>query len=309
MFSFIYLLLFLFIRQPSSKKIEYKHTVTSTPDSLRKYVEYLCYDIPPRNHKHPEGLLKTRELILSVFRKYSSDVVTREWENGDFSFQNISAFFGDKSKEKVIIGAHYDVWSDFPGADDNASGVAALLELARLFNSSPPKIRVELIAYDSEEPPFFGGKEMGSFVHSLEVKQKNEKVRVMVCLEMIGYYSKKQTMSYFLMDLLYPKKGNFIAVVGRYKERLFVKQFKAGINGRGVTKAVGYCGPMILGVDLSDHRNFWNIGLNAVMITDTAFLRNPNYHTEKDLPSTLDYKKMSGVVDGVFSTIMAMEPQ
>jgi len=114
-------------------------------------------------------------------------------------------------------------------------------------------------------------------------------------------------MLYTFMTILYPRKGDFIAVVGRYRDRKMARKFKQGINGALGVKALSYNGPKIIGVDLSDQRNYWNEGYNAVMITDTAFLRNPYYHSEKDLPETLNYQKMAGVVDGVFSTVLSLE--
>lgn len=288
--------------------MEYKYLVRCDQTKLKDYVDFLSNKVPPRNHKHKEGLEKTRNLIYEVFSKYGKEVEVDEWSEGENIFKNISLKFEQSKKRSIIIGAHYDVWGDFPGADDNASGVAGLLELARMFSEVKPKISVELVAFDSEEPPYFMDcKLMGSCIHSKKIKESKKEVIGMVCLEMIGYYSKTQSMSYIFMNILYPIKGNFIAVVGRYDDRKMAKKFKQGINGTKRIKCVSYSGPKIIGVDLSDHRNYWDKGYNAVMITDTAFLRNQNYHTEKDLPETLNYEKMAAVVDGVFNTVMNYE--
>jgi len=295
----------LLIRQPTFKTIEYKWTIKSDPQKLQEYVEFLSLKSPPRNHRFEKGLEDTRNYIYEVFSRYGEKVEVEEWSKGENIFKNISVKIGDNERKLIVIGAHYDVWGDFPGADDNASGVAGLLELARLFSEAKPPVQVELVAYDAEEPPYMGSELMGSYVHSKKLKESNKEVVGMVCLEMIGFYSDTQPMIYTFMNILYPKKGDFIAVVGRYQDREMARRFKKSINGTKGVKAVSYSGPKIIGVDLSDQRNYWSEGFKAVMITDTAFLRNPYYHTDKDLPKTLDYKKMASVVDGVFSAVQS----
>lgn len=306
-FSLFYIVAFFVIRQPTVKKSEYKYLVKCDPTKLREYVDFLCNQVPPRNHKHEEGLEKTRNFIYEVFSKYGNEVLVDEWSEEKNTFKNISLNFEQSQKKSIIIGAHYDVWSNLPGADDNASGVAGLLELARMFSEVQPKVNIELVAFDAEEPTYFGSKLMGSYIHSKKIKESKKEVIGMVCLGMIGYYSKTQPMSYIFMNILYPRKGNFIAVVGRWEDRKMAKKFKQGINGTKRIKCVSYSGPKIIGVDLSDHSSYWNEGFNAVMITDTAFLRNPNYHTKNDLPETLNYEKMATVIDGVFNTVMNYE--
>lgn len=306
-FIVLSIILGLIIRQPTFKKIPYNYSVKCDPQKLKEYVEYLSLLVPPRNHRFEKGLEETRNYIKNVFARYGDDIKIDEWSKEEIVFKNISLNIKGSNEKLIVIGAHYDVWGDFPGADDNASGVAGLLELARLFSVQKPPISVELVAYDSEEPPFMGSDLMGSFVHAKKLKESKKEVAGMVCLEMIGYYSESQPMLYTFMTILYPRKGDFIAVVGRYRDRKMARKFKQGINGALGVKALSYNGPKIIGVDLSDQRNYWNEGYNAVMITDTAFLRNPYYHSEKDLPETVNYQKMAGVVDGVFSTVLSLE--
>lgn len=297
----------LIVRQPTFKKIQYNFSVKCDPQKLKEHVEFFSLVVPPRNHRFEKGLEETRKYIYDVFSKYGNDINIDEWSKNENVFKNISLRIGNSNRRLLVIGAHYDVWGDFPGADDNASGVAGLLELARLFSYHKPKIDVELIAFDAEEPPYMGSDLMGSLIHAKKLKESKREVAGMVCLEMIGYYSKSQPMLYTFMNILYPREGNFIAVVGRYQDREMAKRFKQAINGAGELKVVSYNGPKIIGVDLSDQRNYWNEGYNAVMITDTAFLRNPYYHSEKDLPETLDYAKMANVINGVFSAVLSYE--
>lgn len=301
----IVLLSGLMIRQPTFTTLEYKWTIKSDPQKLKEYVEYLSVKSLPRNHRFENGLEETRNYIYQTFKKYGDNVEIEEWSKGGHTFKNISMKIGASEGKMIVIGAHYDVWGDFPGADDNASGVAGLLELARLFSEKKPPIQVELVAYDSEEPPFMGSELMGSFVHARKLKESQREVVGMVCLEMIGYYADEQPMIYTFMSIVYPKKGDFIAVVGRFQDIKMARRFKKAINGRKGVKAVSYNGPKIVGVDLSDQRNYWSERYEAIMITDTAFLRNPYYHTDKDLPTTLDYQKMASVIDGVFSAVQS----
>ena len=173
---------------------------------------------------------------------------------------------------------------DLPGADDNASGVAGLLEIARLLSTRPPSVPVELVAFSTEEPPFFGGMEMGSAVHAADLLRRKEPVAGMICLEMIGCFTDDVVPSPWLLGLVYPRTGDFVAVVGRRQDHRLVSQVKAGMKGAGSVRVCSFTGPPILGADLSDHRNYWFAGFTAVMVTDTAYLRNPRYHTSLDLP-------------------------
>jgi hypothetical protein len=126
----------------------------------------------------------------------------------------------------------------------------------------------------------------------------------MICLEMIGYYTKRQPSPHWLIGLLYPRTVGFITVVGRSQDRRLVRHLKAGIKRAGGVRACSFTGPPILGADLSDHRNYWISGYSAVMVTDTAYIRSSNYHTSLDRPETLDYRRMAAVSDGVFNAVI-----
>lgn len=203
-----------------------------------------------------------------------------------------------------MIGAHYDSHSQTPGADDNASGVAGLIELAYLFGTTTPKNCVELVAYPLEEPPFFATKKMGSYIHAESLSRDNIKVIGMIALEMIGYFSDEfgsQSYPSKVLHLIYPSTGNFIAVAGNLDQRNFIAKVKSGMKGVTGLKVRSISAPRELpGIDFSDHRNYWAFNYDAIMVTDTAFYRNKAYHTADDTWDRLDYAKLADVVRAVY---------
>lgn len=274
---------------------------------LEEHVRTLSEDLIPRDSGHPENLDLVASFIYDEFEKYSGHVEDQPFSTDHFSVRNVSAFFGPETRERIVIGAHYDVAGPYPGADDNASGVAGLLELARLLKNDTLSMQVELVSYPLEEPPYFYTRNMGSFVHANSLKEKSIKVRAMLALEMIGYFKDEpgsQTYPLFLLRPFYPSKGNFIAVVGKMFQRKIVKTIRETMREATPLPVESINAPRLLpGIALSDHLNYWWAGYQAAMITDTAFYRNPNYHTPLDTPDTLDYKRMAYVVDGVRACI------
>ncbi|MGK7368949.1 MAG: M28 family peptidase [Candidatus Halalkalibacterium sp. M3_1C_030] len=274
---------------------------------LEEHVRTLSEDLIPRDSGHPENLDRVASFIYDEFEKYSGHVEEQPFSADHFSVRNVSAFFGPETRERIVIGAHYDVAGPYPGADDNASGVAGLLELARLLKNDTLSMQVELVSYPLEEPPYFYTRNMGSFVHANSLKEKRIKVRAMLALEMIGYFKDEpgsQTYPLFLLRPFYPSKGNFIAVVGKMFQRKIVRTIRETMREATPLPVESINAPRLLpGIALSDHLNYWWAGYQAAMITDTAFYRNPNYHTPLDTPDTLDYKRMAYVVDGVRACI------
>lgn len=280
------------------------------PHRLKEYVETLSRDLVPRDSEHPSGLDHTASYIHKQFEKFSDNVEDQPFSTDQFQTRNIRAFFGPETDERIVIGAHYDVAGPYPGADDNASGVAGLLELARLLSNDNLSMQVELVSYPLEEPPYFFTRNMGSFVHANSLKEKGINVRAMLALEMIGYFKDEpgsQTYPLFLLRPFYPSRGNFIAVVGKLFQRKIVKTVREAMRMATPLPVESINAPRLLpGVALSDHLNYWWAGYQAAMITDTAFYRNPNYHTALDTADTLDYKRMGLVVDGVRAAIDAL---
>jgi Zn-dependent M28 family amino/carboxypeptidase len=223
---------------------------------------------------------------------------------------NIVATFGPETPERIVVGAHYDTFMDYPGADDNASGVAGLLELARMLGQAPPSLRVELVAFTLEEPPFFRTDAQGSAVHAESLRAKDVRVRAMLNLEMIGCFSDAPGSQAFplpLLKLWYPDTGNFIVVVGQLGRGALVRDVKRAMRGASDLPVHSINAPAFIpGVDFSDHLSYWERGYPAVMITDTAFYRNPRYHTAQDTPATLDYARMAKVTDGVHAAVRTL---
>jgi len=225
-------------------------------------------------------------------------------------YSNIIASYNTEKEERVIVGAHYDVAGDTPGADDNASGVAGILQIGRFLKLYRPKLkhRVDLVAYTLEEPPFFGTDKMGSYIHAKTLYKEKAKIKVMLSLEMIGYFSDEPDSQQFplpFFKFFYPDKGNFIGVVGKMGQKKITKRVEELIKKGSSIPVYSINAPVfLLGVDFSDHRNFWKFGYNAVMITDTAFYRNPNYHRRTDTIGTLDFERMSEVVKGIYNVVL-----
>lgn len=209
-----------------------------------------------------------------------------------------------------MVGAHYDVYSDTPGSDDNASGIAGILELARILSRENPKLdyRIDFVAYTLEEPPFFRTENMGSAKHAQYLKENNINLIGMISLEMIGFFSNKKNSQNYpipLFKLFYPSEANFIAIIGKFEKQSFVKKIKKNMlqNSDIIVKSIN-APNTIKGMDFSDHLNYWSQGYNAVMVTDSSFYRNPNYHLESDTFEKLNFEKMSEVIKGLYFAII-----
>ena len=207
----------------------------------------------------------------------------------------------------LVIGAHYDTVAGTPGADDNASGVAALLELARLTASNPMDRTVHFVAFSLEEFPAFGTKHMGSHFYASQLKKRATRVHGMISLEMLGYYCEAKGCQLYpssLFRLFYPSRGNFISFVGNLSSRPFMRAVREAFLAASRLPVKSLSGiSLIPGVDFSDHRNFWKFGYPAFMITDTAFYRNPHYHGPGDTAETLAYDKMAELVAGLYKAL------
>lgn len=291
------------LAQPTARKNK-PSSVTVGADRLRAHVVALSEDFHPRDWQHEANLSTCADYIAAHFTNAGAVVQAQPVPARDRVFRNVIGRFGVGRGSKLIVGAHYDSCGDTPGADDNASGVAALIELAYLLGRNPPDREIELVAYALEEPPFFRTPQMGSAVHAASIAAEREKISGVIVLEMVGYFSDaKDSQSYPLplFKLYYPSKGNFIAVVGRWDQGKWVKEMKVGMKGTTDLPVYSIRAPTsIPGVDFSDHLNYWPYGINALMITDTAFYRNKAYHKKDDTALRLDYERMSKVVVAVF---------
>jgi hypothetical protein len=282
-------------------------TANVDPELLRKHVVAFSETYYPRSFTHAENLDRCAAYIGEAFRDAGGTVTTQEYEVLRRTYRNVIGRFGPATGAVVVVGAHYDAFGSTPGADDNASGVAGLIELARLLGRGPPAGAVELVAYANEEPPFFTTPDMGSVRHARSLRERGAEVRLAIVLEMIGFFSdqpRSQRYPVAVLKLFYPGRGNFIGVVGRPKDRrdvrlvheLMARSSDLDVRSAAVPRSLP-------GVDFSDHRSYWEEGYPAVMVTDTAFYRNPHYHTEEDRADTLDYTRMAKVVIGVYEAV------
>lgn len=278
---------------------------------LRNTVQFLSSIKPPRSYRNLDSLAGVVGYIEKQLRSYGLEPQQQIFEAEGKRYSNVTAGIALHRHERIVIGAHYDVCEELPGADDNASGVAAALELARLVKSAEPTLRygVEVVFYALEEPPFFSTENMGSFHHAKALHEAHIKVKGMICLEMLGYYSDQpNSQKYPAGPVAEPQSrtGNFIAVVGIPSYASLVEIIKDRVTLANIP-VVPIIGPAsVIGVDFSDHRNYWRFGYPAVMVTDTAFYRNPHYHQESDTIETLDFERMKKVISGIAGAVIKM---
>lgn len=276
---------------------------------IRELLTELTKTPQPRNYRNIDQLNETAGFIYTYFRQYADTVFYQTYQVGGTTYGNVVARFGDTLHKRLIIGAHYDVCGNQEGADDNASGIIGLLELARLLNRKKTDECIELVAFTLEEPPFFRTEYMGSYVHAQSLKKSGAAVSGMICLEMIGYFNEdKHSQDYPIgfLKLFYGSRGNYITVVNKFSKGRCARKFTRNMDRLAALPVKKINGPKSLtGIDFSDHLNYWNMGFSACMITDTAFYRNKNYHQKTDTMGTLNISKMALVIDGIFLSIFA----
>lgn len=279
-------------------------------ENLKRHTQVLSKDIGERNFIHYQNLERAANYIKQEFRNYGYEPQEQIYHLEDKSFRNIIATKeGKTSPDKIIVVcAHYDsVWGS-PGADDNASGVAGLIELAHLLYKEDLNKTIKFIAFANEEPPFYLTEDMGSFRYAKEAKRKGEDIQAALCLESIGFYSDNRgSQSYPLgLRLFYPDKGNFIALVGNLSSRDLLKRIIKEFKKVSEFPVEYLSAPVILApaISFSDHWSFWRFGYRAVMITDTAFYRNPYYHTSDDSLEKLNYPYLSEVVIALYKVLV-----
>jgi len=282
---------------------------------LEATVYSLAVTIGPRSHQDPANLDAAADLISRRLASFGYDLTEQPYQVEDLAVRNIVAERRgtDQPDRVIVVGAHYDTVIGSPGADDNASGVAVLLELARIHAETRFRKTVRFVAFTLEEPPFFRSRKMGSRVYAHALKERGEHVEAMLCLESVGYYSQEPGSQSFPFPVFwlrwqYPTTGHFLTIVSNDDSQLLQTQVRDELLARMDLPVETYAGPWwIPGVDWSDHGSFWNEGYPAVMLTDTALFRNPHYHRQTDLPDTLDYRAMSELVRGLVATLVALD--
>ncbi|MGB1103513.1 MAG: M28 family peptidase [Crocinitomicaceae bacterium] len=279
-------------------------------DQLYNDVDFLTSIDPPRNYKNRGSLEAVCDYIKSQIIHSGGLPREQKWTVEGDSYSNIIVNYLPEKEEKLIVGAHYDVYGDYPGADDNASAVAGLMECIRLIFQEQPELDygIEFVAYCLEEPPFFGTEAMGSYIHAKSLFENRTKVLGMICFEMIGYFSDEPNSQPYPTEALaaiYPNTANFIVAVGTEKYRDFNSpvHIKMLDNAEIDVQMISFPDANNSLSALSDHHNYWRFGYPALMINDTSFIRNPNYHEPTDTIDTLDFEKMAAVVSATYQAI------
>jgi len=294
----------------ADSKVEKAFPLQEVEFQLRDYVETLAGRIGPRSLYKPEKLEETAALIQELLESWGFSVESQEYRIWKTPVRNLVVHLsGAPGKPYYLVGAHYDTVSHTPGADDNASAVAVALELARLVSQGTlgPSCPLTFVFFTLEEPPTFGTPLMGSRVYASRAKKAGHVIKGALILEMVGYYCHEpgcQSYPPLVRQLLgLPRVGDFIGIIGDGKSRGLVEELEAAFKENPrlpvhslVVPLRGYPLP---GSRLSDNASFWDKGYPAVMITDTAYYRNPNYHTSRDTPETLDYQAMAQLVKSI----------
>jgi hypothetical protein len=276
---------------------------------LKQHLTTITKREKARHFANPEVLDSVADYIYREFEKSADSVYYQTYRANGTTYRNVIAVFGSKNEKRIIVGAHYDVCGNQEGADDNASGTVGLLELSRMLRGKELKNRIDLIAYTLEEPPFFRTDYMGSAIHAKSIEPVKDQVLGMISLEMIGYFSDKKNSQEYPLGILkwfYGRKGNYITLVRKNTAGKFVKNFIKKYKKPKQIKSKKFAAPRSLpGIDFSDHLNYWNIGIDALMITDTSFYRNKNYHKETDTMETLDFARMAKVIDATYQVLVS----
>lgn len=281
-------------------------SLTSAPDNLSRaaaYVEHVfrSNDYDPRR----------QEFSVETFSHHQCEVTSEgikfpsvEYKTWNVVAEKIGASDGAGI---VVVGAHYDSVYDCPAANDNGSGVSALLEIARMLRHEALNKTVRFVAFTNEEPPFFRTEQMGSYRYAQSCHEQKERIEAMICLETIGYYTddpNSQKFPHSVFGLAFPKTGNFVSFVSNFQSapllRRCVRSFRNAVKFPSEGMAVPQ---QIKGVDFSDQDNFWRFGYPAIMVTDTAFYRYPHYHEATDTPDKLNYETLARVVSGLASVV------
>jgi Zn-dependent M28 family amino/carboxypeptidase len=277
--------------------------------NLRLHVDRLAGLIGPRTLEQPKTIEATIGYLKGQWQEMGHDIRDETYDAiGNEATNLIVEKQGSKRPDQIVLlGAHYDTVFMTPGADDNASAVAVLLEVSRLLANHQGKRTARYVAFACEEPPYFSLDSMGSQHHARQSRKRGDEIVGMLCLEMVGYFKDEVGSQQVpptipkIFHRLFPRRGNFLAAVGNLSSVKLCWAFRRGFK-RGTRRMplLSICLPQTIHeIRMSDNGSFWDQGYPALMLTDTAFLRNPNYHLESDTPDTLDYARMTEVTLGV----------
>ena len=292
---------------------ELSANTTELRDRLSNHVRVLAVDIGNRRGGRGSSQQRAAEYIEQEFADMG--YVPRLEIFTEHEFINVVVdHYGSEDREKILlIGAHYDSNWTSPGADDNASGIAGMLEIARMFRETRLPLTVRFVAFANEEFPFYGTDEMGSLHHASQARERNEEIIAMFSLEMLGFYADGPESQYYpwIISPFYPRTGNFIAFVSNVLSRPLLIDTIATFRTQVAFPSEGLAAPqwLVRAIRRSDHASFWVHGYRAIMITDTANFRNYGYHSAGDTHSTLDYHRMALLVEGLAGVFQTLASQ
>lgn len=286
-------------------RLDFNGLIHVSSERLRRDVQKLCGELSPRSYLDTGNLDRAADWIAGELRAAGLEVELQEYRLTSGVYRNVVGVRRgvDRAAAVSVVGAHYDAFDEFPGADDNASGVAVLLELARSLPEGPRRYDQYFVAFSTEEPPWFDTDSMGSHVFAESLKREGREVEWMVALDMVGYFSDTPGSQQFpsgLMRLLYPDRGDFIAVVGDLRAGPTIDRVKRGMLATEALPVYSLRAPASVAPVLwSDHASFRRLGFPGVQVTDTAFMRYVHYHTAGDTPDHLDYERMALLVEAL----------
>lgn len=271
---------------------------------LKAHVTYLATAIGERNLSRPETLQAASSYLQNILEQEGYAVAKQNYSVGGRTATNLEVRIagGNTNPETIVVGAHYDSALGTPGANDNASGVAAVLELARLFHPAKTKRAIRFVLFANEEPPYFQTDEMGSVAYAKQLRHDHVQVVAMISLETLGYYSDKPGSQRYppVLSLFYPSRGDFVGFVANSESRELVRLAIRRFRETTKFPSEGVAAPSDWpGIGWSDQWAFWQQGYPAIMVTDTAIFRYPYYHTSRDTENQVDFARMARVVGGV----------
>ncbi len=276
----------------------------SLAEALRRHVDHLAGEIGARNVFHPQALKAAENYLIDTWQGWGLTVNRQVYWVNEIESANLEVTLPgqERPEEILLLGAHYDSVFGCPGANDNGSGVAALLELSRLLKPTPLARTVRFVAFVNEEPPFFFTRQQGSRHYARQARRRGDDIRLMLSLETMGYYCDRPGCQRYppLFRFFYPSRGNFIGFVANFRSRRQLKRLTQAfrsVSDFPLEQVATFT--WVPGVAWSDHLSFWCQGYPAVMVTDTALCRYPCYHLPCDTPDKLDYERLAKVTEGL----------
>ncbi len=284
----------------------------ASTDNLKVYLEQIIGEQGYRHYKNTQELQRVSAWIKEQMRLFGIPCQYQNYSVNGLGYRNVVCTLNAGHSDKMIIGAHYDVFGEQQGADDNASGVAGVIETARILVQQSAQLshNVEFVFYTLQEPPFFKTEYMGSFVHAKSIQAQKDHIRGVYILEMIGFFDENLIQQYPAgLKWVYPRHANFIAAVSNLQSYDLGAKYCESMRILKRLECQRLVAPsFITGMEFSDHLNYWSLDIPAMMITDTGHLRNKHYHRATDTLKTLNIVKMAQVIDGLtYSLIMQAE--